>query len=53
MTSATSHPVSQAQLRHRAVALAWWWADPVAGIDIAGLALREGREAWAGDTCCN
>jgi len=34
-------------------AFEWWWADPVAGIVIAALALREGREAWAGDTCCD
>ena len=27
----------------------WWWADPVAGLGIAWLALREGREAWSGD----
>jgi len=33
-------------------AFGWWWADPVAGLLIAALALREGREAWAGDTCC-
>ena len=31
----------------------WWWADPIAGLVIAGLALREGREAWNGDTCCD
>lgn len=27
----------------------WWWADPLAAIGIAGLAVREGREAWGGD----
>ena len=27
-------------------ALGWWWADPVAGLVIAGLAVREGIEAW-------
>lgn len=32
--------------------LNWWWADPVAALGIAVLALREGREAWAGDDCC-
>jgi divalent metal cation (Fe/Co/Zn/Cd) transporter len=26
----------------------WWWADPIAAVGIAGLALREGREAWEG-----
>ncbi len=31
----------------------WWWADPLAALVIAGLALREGREAWRGDTCCD
>ena len=34
-------------------AFGWWWADPAAGLAIAALALREGREAWAGDTCCD
>lgn len=29
----------------------WWWADPIAGIVIAGLAVREGREAWQGKSC--
>jgi divalent metal cation (Fe/Co/Zn/Cd) transporter len=33
-------------------AFGWWWADPVAGLAIAGFALREGREAWAGKDCC-
>jgi divalent metal cation (Fe/Co/Zn/Cd) transporter len=32
--------------------LGWWWADPVAALLIAGLAVREGREAWRGDHCC-
>ena len=31
----------------------WWWADPLAGLVIAGLALREGLEAWNGDSCCD
>jgi divalent metal cation (Fe/Co/Zn/Cd) transporter len=26
----------------------WWWADPLAAIGIAYLALREGVEAWRG-----
>jgi divalent metal cation (Fe/Co/Zn/Cd) transporter len=30
----------------------WWWADPFAALGIAALALREGREAWRGETCC-
>jgi divalent metal cation (Fe/Co/Zn/Cd) transporter len=29
----------------------WWWLDPIAGLGIAVLALREGREAWAGEVC--
>jgi divalent metal cation (Fe/Co/Zn/Cd) transporter len=32
--------------------LGWSWADPVAGLVIAAVALREGVEAWRGDTCC-
>lgn len=30
----------------------WWWADPVAALVIAGLAVKEGREAWKGEDCC-
>jgi divalent metal cation (Fe/Co/Zn/Cd) transporter len=26
--------------------LGWWWADPAAALVIAGLAVREGLEAW-------
>jgi divalent metal cation (Fe/Co/Zn/Cd) transporter len=29
-----------------------WWADPLAALVIAGLALKEGREAWRGEMCC-
>ena len=31
--------------------LGWSWADPVAGLVIAGFAVREGLEAWRGDAC--
>jgi divalent metal cation (Fe/Co/Zn/Cd) transporter len=31
--------------------LAWWWADPVAALLIAGVAVREGSEAWRGESC--
>jgi divalent metal cation (Fe/Co/Zn/Cd) transporter len=31
--------------------LGWWWLDPIAGVGIAGLAVREAREAWAGEVC--
>jgi divalent metal cation (Fe/Co/Zn/Cd) transporter len=27
----------------------WWWADPLAAIGIAALAVREGLEAWTGE----
>lgn len=33
--------------------LGWSWADPIAALVIAGVAIKEGREAWRGDTCCN
>jgi divalent metal cation (Fe/Co/Zn/Cd) transporter len=33
-------------------ALGWWWADPAAGVVLAALAVREGRNALRGDTCC-
>jgi len=32
--------------------LGWTWADPVAGLVIAAVAVKEGREAWRGDNCC-
>jgi divalent metal cation (Fe/Co/Zn/Cd) transporter len=31
----------------------WWWADPAAALLIATAAVREGREAWRGDPCCD
>jgi divalent metal cation (Fe/Co/Zn/Cd) transporter len=31
--------------------LKWWWADPIAALAIAVLAVREGREAWRGESC--
>lgn len=30
----------------------WSWADPIAALVIAAVAVKEGREAWKGDTCC-
>jgi divalent metal cation (Fe/Co/Zn/Cd) transporter len=37
--------------------LGWWWADPLAALVVAAIALREGREAWQGElleegSCC-
>ena len=29
----------------------WWWADPLAALAIAALAVNEGREAWRGESC--
>ncbi|HVH51089.1 MAG TPA: cation transporter [Gaiellaceae bacterium] len=29
----------------------WWWADPLAALVIAGVAAREGREGWRGESC--
>ena len=31
--------------------LGWAWADPIAGLVIAGVAVREGLEAWRGEGC--
>ena len=31
----------------------WWWADPLAALVIAGLALREALGAWHGERCCD
>jgi divalent metal cation (Fe/Co/Zn/Cd) transporter len=30
----------------------WSWADPLAALVIAAVAVKEGREAWRGDACC-
>jgi hypothetical protein len=29
-----------------------WWLDPVIGLLVAVLAVKEGREAWRGEDCC-
>ena len=31
--------------------LGWWWADPAAALVIAAVAVKEGRESWAGESC--
>ncbi len=32
--------------------LGLWWADPVTALGIAGVAVKEGRESWRGESCC-
>ncbi|WP_105967878.1 cation transporter [Streptomyces geranii] len=32
--------------------LGWSWADPIAALVIAGVAVQEGRDAWQGKGCC-
>jgi divalent metal cation (Fe/Co/Zn/Cd) transporter len=32
--------------------LGLWWADPITALVIAGVAIREGRESWRGESCC-
>jgi divalent metal cation (Fe/Co/Zn/Cd) transporter len=32
--------------------LGWWWADPVTALAIAAVAVKEGRDSWAGEACC-
>jgi divalent metal cation (Fe/Co/Zn/Cd) transporter len=29
-----------------------WWLDPLVGLAIAAVAVKEGRDAWRGDACC-
>ena len=31
--------------------LGWWWADPLSGLVIAAVAVREGLNSWRGDAC--
>jgi divalent metal cation (Fe/Co/Zn/Cd) transporter len=33
--------------------LGLWWLDPVAALVVAAVAVREGRESWRGEGCCN
>jgi divalent metal cation (Fe/Co/Zn/Cd) transporter len=30
----------------------WWWMDPIAGLVVAALAVKEGREAWSSGELC-
>ncbi|MFJ3621763.1 cation transporter [Streptomyces iakyrus] len=32
--------------------LGWSWADPIAALVIAAIAVKEGRDAWRGEGCC-
>ena len=63
-SSATVKEASQTQLcAYLSVALlvgllanalaSWWWADPLAALVIAGVALSEGRSSWRGEGCCD
>jgi divalent metal cation (Fe/Co/Zn/Cd) transporter len=29
-----------------------WWLDPAVGLLIAGVAVKEGRDTWRGESCC-
>jgi divalent metal cation (Fe/Co/Zn/Cd) transporter len=29
-----------------------WWLDPLIGVFVAAVAVREGRDAWRGAACC-
>jgi divalent metal cation (Fe/Co/Zn/Cd) transporter len=31
----------------------WWWADPITALAIAAVAIKEGRESWRGEGCCD
>lgn len=33
--------------------LSWWWADPAAALVMTPFLVREGREAWRGEDCCD
>ncbi|MCF2532233.1 cation transporter [Yinghuangia soli] len=32
--------------------LGWTWADPIAALVIAAIAIKEGANAWRGEACC-
>jgi divalent metal cation (Fe/Co/Zn/Cd) transporter len=29
-----------------------WWLDPAVGLLVAGVAVKEGRDTWRGESCC-
>jgi Co/Zn/Cd efflux system component len=31
----------------------WWWADPIAGLVMIPIIVREGIEGLRGETCCD
>jgi divalent metal cation (Fe/Co/Zn/Cd) transporter len=31
----------------------WWWIDSVTSLAIVYFVVKEGREAWSGDDCCD
>ncbi|MCT9930406.1 hypothetical protein N5079_09250 [Planotetraspora sp. A-T 1434] len=33
-------------------AFGWWWLDPLIGLAVAAVAVKEGRQAWLGQECC-
>jgi len=33
--------------------LGLWWLDPVAALLVAAVAVKEGRESWRGERCCD
>jgi divalent metal cation (Fe/Co/Zn/Cd) transporter len=64
VSSATVNEAAQTQLcAYMSVALlaglganaafAWWWADPVAALAIAAIAVQEGVRGWRGEACCD
>jgi divalent metal cation (Fe/Co/Zn/Cd) transporter len=30
-----------------------WWVDPLASLAVVWFLIREGREAWEGEECCD
>lgn len=32
--------------------LGWWWIDPLIAVLVAAVAVKEGFEAWNGNSCC-
>ena len=51
LTVGQGHPLTLAGLTLNG-ALGWWWADPLAALVFAYVAVSEGRDAWTGDVDC-
>lgn len=51
MTIAPRQKLLGQALRLEHLSVGWWWADPLAALGMCVMLVREGREAWRGESC--